>query len=181
MKRDTVNYVMVGAFVVAMGIAFIVFLFAVTGRSGPTDPYYVHYDNVAGLKFGTGVFYEGYRVGQIETITPEPGDSGMRYLLELSVASGWRIPDDSVARVQSSGLISAITIEISEGESQTFHAPGAFITGIEKSDLMSVLNDAAADFRTLSRDGVMPVLKNVNQRVTQLTEEILRFRRDDLS
>ena len=89
----------------------------------------VYYANVAGLKFGTGVFYEGFRVGQIETITPQSGDDGTRYEIQISVEKGWRIPRDSVARVQSSGLISAVRIEIEEGEARDFLSPGDIIAG----------------------------------------------------
>lgn len=181
MKRDNLNYAMVGVFVIAMMVAFVVLLFAVTGRSGPTDPYFVEYDNVTGLKFGTGVFYEGYRVGQIEEITPKSTDEGMRYVIELSVLSDWRIPKNSVASVQSSGLISAVTIQINEGDSPEFHAPGDTIAGRGQTDLFSVINQAASDFRTLSRDGIMPVLDNLNKRITQVSEEVVRFRQDDLS
>ena len=49
MKRDNINYLLVGSFVLSMGVALVVLLFAVTGRSGPTDTYYVVYDNVAGF------------------------------------------------------------------------------------------------------------------------------------
>ena len=96
MKRDNVNYLFIGVFVMAMLCAFLVLIFAVTGRSGPSDDYVVYYANVAGLKFGTGVFYEGFRVGQIETITPQSGDDGTRYEIQISVEKGWRIPRDSV-------------------------------------------------------------------------------------
>lgn len=181
MKRDNVNYVLVGLFVVAMAAAFMVLLFAITGRSGPTDRYFVHYDNVGGLKFGTGVFYEGYRVGQIEEVEPEATAAGMRYKIELSIAAGWKIPADSVARVQSSGLISAVTIEIKEGQSGEMLAPGATIAGQGQTDLFAVLNQAAGDFRQLSQEGIMPVLKNVNLRIDEVADELVRFRRDDLA
>jgi phospholipid/cholesterol/gamma-HCH transport system substrate-binding protein len=181
MRRDTVNYMMVGSFVVIMAIAFVVLLFAVTGRSGPTDTYFVYYENVSGLKFGTGVFYEGYRVGQIERIEPQTGAEGMRYRIELSVAAGWKIPVDSIANVQSSGLISAVSIQISEGESRETLAPGATLAGRGQTDMFAVLNQVATDFRELSQEGIVPVLHNVNQRVTGLAEEMIRFRRDDLS
>lgn len=181
MKRDNVNYLLVGIFVVVMAIGFFVLLVAVTGRSGPTDSYFVEYNNVSGLKFGTGVFYEGYRVGQIEEITPVANASGMQYRIELSVAAGWKIPADSIAKVAASGLISAVTIQIQEGQADTFLNPGDNITGVGQSDLFSVLNQAADDFRVLSRDGIMPVLSNVNQQVTVLSDEILRFRREDLT
>ncbi|MEX2480710.1 MAG: MlaD family protein [Gammaproteobacteria bacterium] len=181
MKRDTVNYIMVGGFVVVMAVAFVILLFAVTGRSGPTDPYVVYYQNVSGLKFGTGVYYEGYRVGQIERIEPEVRPEGVRYRVDLSVASGWRIPADSVASVRSSGLISAVSIQINEGQSKEILAPGTTIKGRGQADMFAVLNQAADDFRQLSQDGALPVLQNVNERVTQLAEEMVRFRREDLS
>ncbi|MGE0484773.1 MAG: MlaD family protein [Gammaproteobacteria bacterium] len=181
MKRDTINYTLVGAFVVAMVAAFVVLLVAVTGRSGPTDLYYVEYDNVSGLKFGTGVFYEGYRVGQVETIEPERSERGVRYKVSLSVASGWSIPRDSIAGVEASGLISAVSIQIDQGSADEMLAPGSFIDGRGQSDIFSVLNQAASDFRVLSQEGVMPVLQNLNERVTQVADELVRFRRDDLS
>ncbi len=181
MKRDNVNYLLVGAFVVAMIAAFTVLMIAVTGRSGPSDRYIVYYDNVAGLKFGTGVFYEGYKVGQVETLTPESAATGMRYKLELSISPGWKIPNDSVARVAASGLISAVTIDISEGQSATLLKPGETITGEGQTDLFSVLNQAAGDFRALSRDGIMPVMKTLNERIGEVANEIVAFRRDELT
>jgi phospholipid/cholesterol/gamma-HCH transport system substrate-binding protein len=181
MKKDNLNYMLVGTFVAVMIVAFLVLLFAVTGRSGPTDSYYVYYDNVSGLKFGTGVFYEGYRVGQIENVTPESTDAGMRYKIELSVKAGWKIPVDSVASVASSGLISAITVQIDEGEASSFLKPGDTIIGRGQSDLFAVINQAATDFRALSQDGILPVMENLNARITELTEEIVGFRRNELT
>jgi phospholipid/cholesterol/gamma-HCH transport system substrate-binding protein len=172
---------MVGAFVLLMFAAGLVFLFAITGRGGPSDTYFVVYDNVAGLKFGTGVYYEGYHIGQVESITPEPSADGMTYKLELSVDAGWRIPSDSVARVSSSGLISAITIDIQEGDAKTALKPGATITGEGQTDLFAVINQAAGDFRTLSRKGIMPMLKNLNGRIGEVADEIVKFRREDLT
>ncbi len=181
MKRDSINYLAVGSFVLAMGVALAVLLFAVTGRGGASDTYYVIYDNVAGLNFGTGVFFEGYRIGQVEAITPEPQAAGMRYKLELSVRSGWKIPSDSVATVAASGLISAVTIDILQGQSSAALKPGEVIEGRAQTDLFSVLNQAANDFRSLSQDGLMPVLKNLDTRISAVTDEILKFRHDDLT
>ncbi|MEQ8494538.1 MAG: MlaD family protein [Gammaproteobacteria bacterium] len=180
MKRDTVNYTLVGAFVVAMAVAFVVLLMAVTGRGGPSDTYFVYYENVAGLKFGTGVYYEGYQVGQVEGIEPETTAEGMRYRVTLSITAGWRIPADSVARVAASGLISAVTIEIAEGGADTMLEPGAIIEGQGKADLVAVLNQAAGDFRVLSQEGILPVLDNLNQSITMISQEFLAFRRDEL-
>ena len=181
MKRDNINYVMVGGFVLLMGVLLMVLIVAITGRGGPADTYYVVYNNVAGLKFGTGVFFEGFRIGQVEAITPQAEASGMRYKLKLSVQSNWEIPSDSLATVAASGLISAVTIDIHQGTATTSLKPGDTITGQGQTDLFSVLNQAAGDFRTLTQDGIMPVLKNLDTRITAVTDEILLFRRNDLT
>ena len=181
MKRDNVNYLMVGSFVTVMTIGLALLLFVVSGRSGPTDSYYVVYNNVAGLNFGTGVFFEGYRIGQVEAITPQPAASGMQYQLELSVKAGWPIPNDSVATVAAAGLISAVTIDIRQGKSTTPLNPGERIVGRGQTDLFSVLNQVAGDFRNLSQDGLMPVLKNLDTGISAVTQEILKFRHDDLT
>lgn len=180
MRRDNLNYFAVGVFVIAMIGAFFVLMYYVTGRTGPADNYYVRYENVTGLKFGTGVFYEGYHVGQIEKIVPEPAPAGMQYILTLSIARDWKIPEDSIARVVSSGLISAVQIEIDEGQSSTSVEPGGEIAGQEQHDLFAVLSEAAGEFQSLSRDGVMPVLKNLNDRINEVSGEIVAFRREEL-
>lgn len=180
MKRDNVNYLLVGSFVIFILVAFFVLMYFVTGSTGPADRYTVRYNNVAGLKFGTGVFYEGYHVGQIEEIRPQPASSGMQYVLTLSIARGWKIPADSVAQVVASGLISAVQIQIKEGRSPNVIKPGDEISGREQQDLFAVLSEAAGQFRSLSEDGVMPVLQNLNNRIDEVAEEIVTFRRKQL-
>lgn len=180
MKRDNVNYLLVGSFVIVILIAFFVLMYFVTGSTGPADRYTVRYNNVAGLKFGTGVYYEGYHVGQIEDIRPEPVASGMQYVLTLSIARGWKIPTDSVAQVVASGLISAVQIHIKEGQSPDAIMPGGEISGREQQDLFAVLSEAAGQFRSLSEEGVMPVLQNLNNRIDEVAGEIITFRREQL-
>src|SRR5882724_5950436 len=70
-KRDNVNYLMVGIVVLAGFVLLLVALFIMTGRSGASTAYYTHYRNVTGLRYGAPVFYEGYRIGQVSAITPE--------------------------------------------------------------------------------------------------------------
>lgn len=181
MKREHINYFAVGLFVVAMVVSFFVAMYFVTGRTGPSDEYYVHYENVAGLKFGTGVLYEGYRVGQVENIEPEHTDLGTRYRLTLSIRRDWRIPSDSVARVVSSGLIAAPQIGISEGASAEKLAPGDEIVGVAQQNMFAALNSAAGELQHLSRTGVMPLLKNLNDRVTEISGHVVAFRQNELS
>lgn len=180
MKRDNINYLVVGTFVLIMLGAFFTFMYFVTGRTGPAEHYFARYKNVSGLKFGTGVFYEGYRVGQIEKIVPAAASTGMEYVLTLSIARDWKIPEDSVANIVSSGLISAVQIEISEGKSSKRIAPGGELASREQVNLFAVLGEVAGEFGALSEDGIMPVLKTLNDNINGVSKEILNFRRDQL-
>ena len=115
MRSSGINYLVVGAFVLAMLVGLIVSLAMLTGRTGATDTYYTVYRNVAGIKFGTQILYEGFPIGQVEEVTPMPEEGGMRFRVDFSVQEGWRIPIDSVAQVAASGLLAAITVILVPG------------------------------------------------------------------
>ena len=53
MQDSRINYVVVGAFVTAMLVAFVVIISVLAGSTGDTDEYYTVYDNVGGVKLGT--------------------------------------------------------------------------------------------------------------------------------
>ena len=110
MKRDTINYVAVGGFVLAMLVALAALLFAITGRSGLMDTYYVQYKNVSGLKYGTPVYYQGYSIGQVDEIAPVHNGGGTRYRVTVSVQNGWPIPKDSIAAIMATGLLADVSI-----------------------------------------------------------------------
>ena len=125
MYNKRVNYVLVGSFVAAMLVAAVVTVAVLTGRTGPTDRYLVRLDNVTDIKYGTQVRFEGFPIGQIERIgAAEPGASG-RFLLEISVLQGWRIPADSLVRIGSSSFLAAKTLDIESGDAELPVAPVA--------------------------------------------------------
>ncbi len=170
MKRDNFNYLVTGIFVVVSFVALLVVLSMITGRTGPTDSYYIQYKNVTGIKFGTPVFFEGFLVGQVEHID-RSGD-GASYKVDLSVKEGWKIPEDSVASMISSGLLSGIVVDISEGESSTNLQPGSAISGREGGNLFLVLNDVAAEIQDLSSNSIKPLLNNLNKRIDGMTASL---------
>lgn len=172
MKRDNINYVVVGTFVLIMLAAFFFVLYLVTGRTGPTDVYYVSYTNVTGVKYGTPVLYEGYQVGQVEDIEPTRGTGGTRYKLTLAVSRGWAIPEDSIASLVASGLLSAITVEIKEGGSQKLLKPGEYLQGREAANIFSAVNEVAGELQSLSRDSLKPMIDNLNNQINSLAGEL---------
>lgn len=169
MQDSRINYVVVGAFVAAMLVAFVVVVSMLAGRSGATDPYFTVYNNVGGLKYGTIVFYEGYQIGQVESIVPVQNGRQLSFKVNLEVKRGWRIPADSVARAIVSGLLSAVAIDIKAGKAEAALAPGAEIKGQEPGNLFATLAEVGAEFGELSSKSIKPLLDNINALVQQLS------------
>jgi phospholipid/cholesterol/gamma-HCH transport system substrate-binding protein len=171
-KRDSVNYVLVGAIVAAAFVLLLVALVLITGRSGASTDYFTHYRNVTGLRFGAPVFYQGYRIGQVGTITPERDAGGTRYKVELSVRSDWKIPKDSPARLTSTGLLADVAIGISEGTSKETAAPGSELAGIENADIFTAVNELAAQLTQLTRDEIAPLIRNLSRHVDSIASVV---------
>jgi len=157
MRNTKLNYVIVGSFVLAMLVSLIASVVMLTGRTGATDMYYATYDNVTGVKFGTQVMYEGYPIGQVETVTPVTEGAKMSFKVDFSVVEGWRLPSDSVAKIAAPGLLSAITLSITAGESADALTPGSEIQGQENADMFAVVSQVADDLR--------PLMKTINDTV----------------
>lgn len=172
MKRDNVNYLLVGVFVLAAFFATLVVLYRITGRDTDTEPYYVRYDNITGVSVGTTVTYGGYQVGQVEQITPKRDNGRTEYRLRLGIREGWEIPADSVARIVSPGLLSENIIDIAEGDSRRVLAPGATLRGQEQVSVMSLLNSMAYELKDLADTRIKPLLENLNQRVESIGGEL---------
>lgn len=163
MKNMKINYFVVGCFVLGMLVALVVSVATLTGRTGATDDYVAYYKNVTGLKFGTQVLYEGYPIGQVEEITPEASETGMRFRVDLTVQEGWRIPADSTAQIAAPGLLSALTIAISAGEASDALTPGSEITSREQADIFAAVSAVAGEISELANSSLKPLLVNINR------------------
>jgi phospholipid/cholesterol/gamma-HCH transport system substrate-binding protein len=171
-KRDNVNYVLVGTAVAAAFVLLLVALAVITGRTGGSADYFTHYHNVTGLRFGAPVFYEGYRIGQVGTITPERAADGIHYRVQLSVRSDWPIPKDSVAHLTSTGLLADVAVGISEGGSKEVAPAGSELRGQENADIFTAVNDLAGQLSQLTHDEIAPLVKNLSQHVDSIASII---------
>lgn len=165
MNTAKINYVAVGLFITAALVGTIVSMALLTGRTGSTDDYYAVYKNVTGVKFGTQVLYEGYPIGQVEDVTPVAEGGAMKFRVDYEVIEGWQIPDDSIARIGASGLLSAITINIDAGDSPIAYKPGSKVKAQEASDLFKVMSGVASDLSNLAEKDVRPLLATINTAV----------------
>ncbi len=170
MKRENVNYTLVGLVVLAALGILIGTLFAITGRSGATSSYVATYRNVTGLAYGAPVFYEGFRIGQVETITPVRDGGRTSYQVELAVRRDWPIPADSVAAMASSGLLADVSVAIREGKSPTLLKAGSEIKGQEGADVFAALNELAGEVTDLTRTRITPLVENLSRRVDSIAQ-----------
>jgi len=165
MKRDNINYFYVGCFTLAMLVLLVFSLLKITGRGSDADFYYTFYNNVSGIRQGTTVTYGGFIVGQLVDITPLRENGKTRYKLKLSVKSGWPVPTDSFVRVVSPGLLAEAQIDISEGIASDVLEPEGILVSRPSLDMMAVLSSMGGEFSNLSKDGLIPLLKNINKQV----------------
>jgi phospholipid/cholesterol/gamma-HCH transport system substrate-binding protein len=172
MKRDNINYLVVGSTVLAGFLLLLYVLFRLTGGVGERDVYHVVYERVGGIKAGTPVTYEGFRVGAVAAIHPARHPAGMRYRVDLRIRDGWRIPADSIARIYSEGLLAETVINIEEGASGEFLHPGAELRGQAGVDLFAALATVADEVGGLTRDGVRPLLDNLDRRINSLGDQV---------
>lgn len=171
MKRPGANYALLGGFVLAMTAALLGTLYVLGGRRGPSDSYYVELGNVSGIRTGAAVTYEGYPVGEVTAIDATQGER-TRFLLQLQVRKGWLIPEDSLARVVADGLLSQVSIEISEGASTRYLASGGQLEGVQGANMFAAVNAVASEFESLSRTAVRPLLERLHGSVEVLADAL---------
>lgn len=171
MKKDNVNYLMVGIFMFAILLLLFAMLYRITGQQTGAENYYVIFDKITGVKDGAAVTYGGYQIGQIEDVEPIITQEKTRYKLKLSIKGDWRIPEDSVAQIIMPGIIADKQIEISEGISTTILKPGDVISSKEAVDMMKLVNSVGTELDkfipNLAND-ITRLMQNLNQTSDQV-------------
>ena len=135
---------------------------SLSGRTGAHDIYSAVFDNVADVKYGTQVRFEGFPVGQVEEIRPIVKDGVMAFHLDLSVREGWKIPADSITTIGSSTFLGAKTVEIRRGKASTTLKPGDRITSAPPADMFAAMSSLAGDFGDLSKNSLRPMVDRMS-------------------
>ncbi|MDO8320444.1 MlaD family protein [Rhodoferax sp.] len=162
MKRDSINYTLVGTLVL---ISMTLLLYAMARLSGNTDQhdeYFTSFPNVAGIADGTPVTFDGFQVGRVHAVEPLAKEGRLQYRVSLFLKQHWKIPIDSSASISASGLLSGQLIDIAQGKSTNYLKPGQDIVGVDAPALMAGLGGLVSDLRDIAHDDVRPMLKNVS-------------------
>ncbi|MCK4951558.1 MAG: MCE family protein [Gammaproteobacteria bacterium] len=168
MKRDNINYLTVGLFVLSMFVLLMVVLYRLTGADTNADVYFAYYDNIAGIKGGSMVTYGGYQLGYVKKIVPVQEDMKTRYKVFIAIQSEWKIPADSVARILTPGLLAGNHIDINEGKSKKVLSPGDEIVGQEEVGIMTAMNTLARELEGISDRSIEPLIDNINAHVNRI-------------
>ena len=85
------------------------------------------FDNIGGLKVGAPVTMSGVRVGTVTSISYDP--TVYKAAVNMSIERKFdKIPDDSDAAIQTSGLLGANYVSLDPGGSETFLKAGSEVT-----------------------------------------------------
>lgn len=186
MKRDTLNYTQIGLFVIVATLLLLYALARISGNIEKHDNYTTVFHNITGIKEGSPVTFEGYEVGHVEKVMPDAGDGPVRYRLALAMKPGWRVPEDSVASIAMSGLLSGQVVEVSGGKSARSLPPGGEIRGSDTPSLFASVGALASQWDEMTRTKVGPAVDDIAavsgmlkqstpQTIAQMNSTLARF------
>ena len=118
---------------VLLGFAALFFLTTQLPASGikigSQSGYHVvaSFDNIGDLKNGSPVSMAGVRIGNVEAVSFDAREFKAVARLRIDSAFANKIPDDSDASIQTSGLLGGKYVGISAGGSETFLKEGSQI------------------------------------------------------
>ena len=136
---------LIGFIVLAVAFVFFMYLTRESDWFGDESGYEIAalFDSAQGVSAGTQVRMAGVEVGNVSRVLLDPQTYYAR--VEMSVAEGIEIPDDSQAVVTSEGILGGQFIEISPGGSIDMLTEGGVITDTQGyRDLMSSLTELLA-------------------------------------
>lgn len=161
MRESRTNEVAAGVFVLAMGVALLVWLSLLGTGTGAKDEYAIVYGNVLGVEPGVEILFEGYPVGIVEDITPIDRDGRRAFQVDVAIEAGWPLPEDSVATISAPGLLAAVIIDIRSGDSEALLEPGSEIAGQEPTDIFTAVNAVAEETLGILQKTIRPLLEEV--------------------
>jgi phospholipid/cholesterol/gamma-HCH transport system substrate-binding protein len=113
----------IGAVVIAVAGFFLTYAYTSTGSRGVGGyPLVAKFDKVDGLTIGGDVRMSGIKVGTVtgQSLDPE----SYRAVVNFTVDSSIKIPDDSAAKIASLGLLGGNYLALEPGGSENVLKPG---------------------------------------------------------
>lgn len=147
-KRGMATQLRVGVFVLIALAVFLGLIYMLGARARLFEAKYTLYSDfteVGGLMEGATVRLAGVQIGRV-TAVRLPGQPGGKVRVEMRIASQYadRIRKNSVARIETQGLLGDKILEISVGlASEPAVPPGAVLVSREPTDLSHVIGQSS--------------------------------------
>jgi phospholipid/cholesterol/gamma-HCH transport system substrate-binding protein len=153
-QRERARKLRVGLFVLVAMLAFLGMIYALGARARLFEPRYTIYAQfleVGGLTEGATVRLAGVQIGRVSDVHL-PDQPGGKVRVELNIARRYanRVRRDSIARIETQGLLGDKIVEITVG---TAGAPplqaGETITSREPADFAAIISSGAETVRNV--------------------------------
>jgi len=153
MTRAGIFETIVGVAVIAIAALFLSYAYEASGRNIGRGNYALDavFGRVDGVTVGSEVRIAGIKVGTVSANQLDPKTFEAR--LQLSIASGIAVPEDSIAKIVSDGLIGGAHVAIEPGASDDALKEGDVIAITQGSvDLLGIAVQAFTNNATSSSD-----------------------------
>jgi phospholipid/cholesterol/gamma-HCH transport system substrate-binding protein len=147
-RRENAVKLRVGVFVVLALLTFLGLIYALGARARLFESRYtIHaeFTEVGGLVEGATVRLAGVQIGRVTAVTL-PGQPGGKVRVDLTIARRFsdRIRKNSVARIETQGLLGDKIVEITVGDTTAPPlAPGAVLVSRDPADFSRIISSGA--------------------------------------
>lgn len=145
----------VGVFILIALVAFLGMIYALGARARLFEAQHTihaHFTEVGGLTEGATVRLAGVQIGRVSAVRL-PGEPGGRVRVDMTIAKRFadRIRRDSIARIETQGLLGDRIVEISVGTAaQPAVGPDEAIGSRDPTDIAHVLSEGAATVKNVA-------------------------------
>ena len=146
MTRSAWFETIVGVLVLSIAAAFLAYAYAVSGRQDERTAYSLNavFGRVDGIAAGSEVRIAGVKVGSVASHALDTNTYEAK--LRLAISAGVPIPEDSVAKIVSDGILGGAHVSIEPGASDYMLKEGEAITITQGSvDLLGIAMQAFTD------------------------------------
>ncbi len=143
MSKGQIFESVIGVAVLGVAIAFLAYAYQTSGRALTARTYALNavFGRIDGVTPGSEVRISGVKVGAVSQSALDPKTFEARVTLNL--ANGVAVPEDSIAKVVSDGILGGAHIAIEPGGSETMLATGDTISITQGSvDLLGLAMQA---------------------------------------
>ena len=147
-RRENAEKLRVGVFVILALLTFLGLIYALGARARLFESRYtVHaeFTEVGGLLEGATVRLAGVQIGRVTAVTL-PGQPGGKVRVDLTLARRFsdRIRKNSVARIETQGLLGDKIVEITVGDATSPPlAPGEMLVSRDPADFSRIISSGA--------------------------------------